>query len=99
MAKNKPVLTPEELEAKNARKEEKRKIFGETFFKSLAVLMSIVLVYSIVYIAFGQGTTIEQKVRLRASQTQAAAVQQAELLQAETHQATLPLPMLQRLRR
>ena len=48
MAKNKPVLTPEELEAKNARKEEKRKIFGETFFKSLAVLMSIVLVYSIV---------------------------------------------------
>ncbi|MDD7343888.1 MAG: hypothetical protein PUG69_00165 [Ruminococcus sp.] len=62
MAKNKPVLTPEELEAKNARKEEKRKIFGETFFKSLAVLMSIVLVYSIVYIAFGQGTTIEQKV-------------------------------------
>ena len=62
MAKNKPVLTPEELEAKNARKEEKRKIFGETFFKSLAVLMSIVLVYSIVYIAFGQCTTIEQKV-------------------------------------
>ena len=62
MAKNKPVLTPEELEAKNATKEEKRKIFGETFFKSLAVLMSIVLVYSIVYIAFGQGTTIEQKV-------------------------------------
>ena len=62
MAKNKPVLTPEELEAKNARKEEKRKIFGETFFKSLAVLMSIVLVYSIVYIACGQGTTIEQKV-------------------------------------
>lgn len=62
MAKNKPVLTPEELEAKNARKEEKRKTFGETFFKSLAVLMSIVLVYSIVYIAFGQGTTIEQKV-------------------------------------
>ena len=62
MAKNKPVLTPEELEAKNARKEENRKIFGETFFKSLAVLMSIVLVYSIVYIAFGQGTTIEQKV-------------------------------------
>ena len=62
MAKNKPVLTPEELEAKNARKEPKRKIFGETFFKSLAVLMSIVLVYSIVYIAFGQGTTIEQKV-------------------------------------
>ena len=62
MAKNKPVLTPEELEAKNARKEEKRKIFGETFFKSLAVLMSSVLVYSIVYIAFGQGTTIEQKV-------------------------------------
>ena len=62
MAKNKPVLTPEELEAKNARKEEKRNIFGETFFKSLAVLMSIVLVYSIVYIAFGQGTTIEQKV-------------------------------------
>lgn len=62
MAKSKPVLTPEELEAKNARKEEKRKIFGETFFKSLAVLMSIVLVYSIVYIAFGQGTTIEQKV-------------------------------------
>ena len=62
MAKNKPVLTPEELEAKNARKEEKRKIFGETFFKSLAVLMSIVLVSSIVYIAFGQGTTIEQKV-------------------------------------
>ncbi len=62
MAKNKPVLTPEELEAKNARKAEKNKIFGETFVKSLAILMSIVLVYSIVYIAFGQGTTIEQKI-------------------------------------
>ena len=62
MAKNKPVLTPEELEAKRARKAEKNKIFGETFLKSLAILMSIVLVYSIVYIAFGQGTTIEQKV-------------------------------------
>ncbi len=62
MAKNKPILTPEELEAKNARKAEKRKIFGETFFKALAVMLSVVLVYSIVYIAFGQGTVIEQRI-------------------------------------
>lgn len=55
-------LTPEELAAKKERKTEKRKIFGDTFVKALAVLLSIVLVYSVVYVAFGQGMTVIQKV-------------------------------------
>lgn len=60
--KQKPVLTPEELQAKRERKAEKAKIFGKTFVSVLAVLLSILLVYSMVYMAFGQGMTVVQKV-------------------------------------
>lgn len=63
MAKKQSIpLTPEELAAKNARKAEKRKIFGDTFFKAVAVLLAIVFVYSVVYVAFGSGMTVIQKV-------------------------------------
>ncbi len=61
--KEKVVLTPEELQAKRERKTEKRKIFGETFVKALALMLSVVLVYSVVYIAFGPGTTIQTVVQ------------------------------------
>lgn len=61
------VLTPEELQAQKERKIEKRKIFGDTFVKAIAMLLSILLVYSIVYIAFGQGTTIVKQVNGAAS--------------------------------
>lgn len=60
--KNSLPLTPEELAAKNERKSEKRKIFGDTFFKAIAVMLAIVFVYSVVYVAFGQGMTVMQKV-------------------------------------
>ena len=63
MAKKDSIpLTPEELAAKKARKSEKRKLFGDTFFKALAVMLAIVFVYSVVYVAFGQGMTVIQKV-------------------------------------
>lgn len=63
MAKKQSVpLTPEELAAKKARKAEKRKIFGDTFFKAVAMLLAIVLVYSVVYVSFGSGMTVVQKV-------------------------------------
>lgn len=65
--KEKTVLTPEELQAQKERKTEKRKLFGETFVKALALMLSIVLVYSIVYIAFGQGTTIQKTVVVQGS--------------------------------
>lgn len=67
--KEKVVLTPEELDAKRERTAEKRKIFGETFMKSLAVLLSVVLVYSIVYMAFGQGRKIIKQVAVTSSNT------------------------------
>lgn len=60
--KNSVPLTPEELAAKKERKSEKRKIFGETFLKAIAVMLAIVFVYSVVYVAFGQGMTVMQKV-------------------------------------
>ncbi len=68
--KEKLPLTPEQLAAKNERKAQKRKLFGTTFLKALAVMLSILLVYSIVYIAFGQGTTIVQKVVSNGSSSQ-----------------------------
>ena len=60
--KNSLPLTPEELAAQQERKSEKRKIFGDTFFKAIAVFLAIVFVYAVVYVAFGQGMTVMQKV-------------------------------------
>ncbi len=60
--KEKRPLTPEELKAKRERKAEKRKLFGKTFVQVLAVLLAIVLVYSVVYMAFGQGMTVVKRV-------------------------------------
>ncbi|MEG0545580.1 MAG: hypothetical protein RR552_00190, partial [Oscillospiraceae bacterium] len=55
MAKKEKIeLTPEELEAKETRSKEKRGIFGNTFVKSMAALLALLLVYSIAYIAFGK---------------------------------------------
>lgn len=60
--KEKRPLTPEELKEKKERKAEKRKIFGKTFVQVLAVLLAIVMVYSVVYMSFGQGMTVVKKV-------------------------------------
>ena len=57
MAK-KTALTPEERQMHEERAKEKKKIFGETFLKSLALFLAVVFVYAIAYTAFGQGTTI-----------------------------------------
>lgn len=55
MAKKEKVeLTPEELEAKKARRKEKRGIFGKTFTRVLAWMLAIVLVYAVTYMAFGK---------------------------------------------
>ena len=55
MAKKEKVeLTPEELEAKKARKKEKRSIFGKTFKKAFAGMLAVVLAYAVTYIAFGK---------------------------------------------
>ena len=49
--KEKVTLTPEEIEAKKARKKEKRIIFGKTFERVIVWLLAVVLVYSVTYIS------------------------------------------------
>ena len=49
--KEKVTLTPEEIEAKKARKKEKRIIFGKTFERAIVWLRAVVLVYSVTYIS------------------------------------------------
>ena len=49
--KEKVLLTPEEIEAKKARKKEKRIIFGKTFERAIVWLLAVVLVYSVTYIS------------------------------------------------
>lgn len=59
MAKKEKIeLTPEERQAREIRKKEKRKIFGNTFTKSVALFLAVVFVYAVTYVAFGQGSTI-----------------------------------------
>lgn len=49
--KEKVTLTPEEIEAKKARKKEKRIIFGKTFERAIVWMLAVVLVYSVTYIS------------------------------------------------
>ena len=49
--KEKVTLTPEEIEAKKARKKEKRIIFGKAFERAIVWLLAVVLVYSVTYIS------------------------------------------------
>ena len=58
--KEKIALTPEERLAKLNRKRDKRKIFGETFFKACALFLAVVFVYAAAYVAFGGGRTVYQ---------------------------------------
>ena len=52
----KKVMTPEEVQAKLARKAQKRKIFFGTFTKALAFFLAIAMVYSLAIIAFTPAT-------------------------------------------
>ena len=52
----KKVRTPEEVQAKLARKANKRKIFFGTFTKALAFFLAIAMVYSLAIIAFTPAT-------------------------------------------
>ena len=54
--KEKVTLTPEEIEAKKARKKEKRKIFGKTFERAIAWMLAVVLVYCVTYMALSNKT-------------------------------------------
>lgn len=64
MAKKEKIeLTPEERQARRTRKKEKRKIFGDTFVRACAFFLAVAFVYSVTYVAFGQGTTIYQSVQ------------------------------------
>ncbi len=59
MAKKEKIeLTPEERQAREIRKSEKRKIFGNTFTKAVALFLAVVFVYAVTYVAFGQGSTV-----------------------------------------
>lgn len=65
MAKKEKIeLTPEERLAREERKKEKRKIFGETFLKACALFLAVVFVYSVTYVAFGKGRTVYQGVQV-----------------------------------
>lgn len=64
MAKKEKIeLTPEERQARETRKKEKRKIFGDTFVRACVFFLAVAFVYSVTYVAFGQGTTIYQSVQ------------------------------------
>lgn len=64
MAKKEKIeLTPEERQARATRKKEKRKIFGDTFVRACVFFLAVAFVYSVTYVAFGQGTTIYQSVQ------------------------------------
>ena len=55
--KEKRELTPEEKAAKLEKKLTKRKLFFETFYKALAFVLALALVYSVTYIANTKGKT------------------------------------------
>ena len=64
MAKKEKIeLTPEERQARETRKKEKRKLFGDTFVRACVFFLAVAFVYSVIYVAFGQGTTIYQSVQ------------------------------------
>ena len=64
MAKKEKIeLTPEERQAHETRKKEKRKLFGDTFVRACVFFLAVAFVYSVTYVAFGQGTTIYQSVQ------------------------------------
>ena len=64
MAKKEKIeLTPEERQARETRKKEKRKLFGDTFVRACVFFLAVAFVYSVTYVAFGQGTTIYQSVQ------------------------------------
>ena len=52
--KEKRELTPEEKAEKLEKKLKKRKLFGDTFFKALAVILTLALIFSVAYIAFSR---------------------------------------------
>ena len=58
--KEKRELTPEEKAEKLERKLKKRKLFGDTFFKALAVILTLALIFSVAYIAFSRPVIITQ---------------------------------------
>ena len=64
MAKKEKIEpTPEERQARETRKKEKRKLFGDTFVRACVFFLAVAFVYSVTYVAFGQGTTIYQSVQ------------------------------------
>ena len=58
--KEKRELTPEEKAEKLERKLKKRKLFGDTFFKALAVILTLALIFSVAYIAFSRPVILTQ---------------------------------------
>ena len=69
----KKQLTPEQYKAKTEKKAEKRKKFANLFFKTLAVCVAIVIVYSATSVAFtriGLATVLKNKTFVVNSQSQ-----------------------------
>ena len=74
MAKKEKIeLTPEERQARETRKKEKRKLFGDTFVRACVFFLAVAFVYSVTYVAFGQGTTIYQSVQASGTASGASA--------------------------
>lgn len=73
-SKNKAPSTPEARAEKLANKQMLRKVFTSTFFKAFAVCLAILLVCSIVYIAFINPNQIEVQMDESAAAQQGAVV-------------------------
>ncbi len=71
--KEKRELTPEEKAEKLEKKLKKRKLFADTFFKAVAVFLTLALIFSVAYIAFSRPLPIRQQIVKQGSGTTPAA--------------------------
>jgi hypothetical protein len=71
--KEKRELTPEEKAEKLEKKLKKRKLFADTFFKAVAIFLTLALVFSVAYIAFSRPLPIRQQIVKQGSGTTPAA--------------------------
>ena len=71
--KEKRELTPEEKAEKLEKKLKKRKLFADSFFKAVAVFVTLALIFSVAYIAFSRPTVVPQQIAVQGSGTTPAA--------------------------
>ncbi len=71
--KEKRELTPEEKAEKLEKKLKKRKLFADSFFKAVAVFVTLALIFSVAYIAFTRPVIVKQQIAVQGTGTTPAA--------------------------